>query len=312
MLRTGFGIYHRTATQGGQTDGFSQTTNFTRSIDGDATPAATGLTGPYSLQNPFPDGIVQPSGRELGLLTNAGNAVNFDARQRPIPRTFQYSFGLQHRAFWNTLFDLSYVGSITNHDTMAINTDYWSYAFNQAAYALPAYGDTAVSNPFFGILPSNRTRGSGATVARRELVRQYPLFPNITNNTMPWASYRYDSLQMRVDKRLTGGRSAVGELTLIFSYTFSKQFQVANYLNTWNYEHEKPVKELVGYDKPQNISLSGFWSLPLGRGRHFRASPNKVVGGVVGGWRMNWLIRYTSGNPINGINAVKDARPLVE
>src|SRR2546428_7173600 len=151
-LRPVCGIYPRTATQGGQTDGFSQTTNFTRSTDGDATPAATGLTGPYSLQNPFPDGIVQPSGRALGLLTNAGNALSFGARQRPIPRTFQYSFGLQHRAFWNTLFDLSYVGSITNHDAMAINTDYWGYTFNQAALALPAYGDTTGHNPFFGSL----------------------------------------------------------------------------------------------------------------------------------------------------------------
>jgi hypothetical protein len=67
----------------------------------------------------------------------------------------------------------------------------------------------------------------------------------------------------------------------------------------------------VAYDKPQNISLSGFWSLPLGRGRHFRANPNKVVGAVVGGWRMNWLIRYTSGNPINGINAVNTCGTLL-
>src|SRR5262249_58013318 len=61
VLRTGFGIYHRTATQTGQTDGFSQTTNFTRSTNGDISPAGSGLTGPYSLQNPFPDGLLAPS-----------------------------------------------------------------------------------------------------------------------------------------------------------------------------------------------------------------------------------------------------------
>src|SRR5205814_2022971 len=137
----------------------------------------------------------------------------------------------------------------------------------QAAFALPAVGDTTVNNPFYGILPTNRTRGSAATVQRRELFRQYPLFPNVTNNTMPWGRYRYDSLQMRVDKRFTGGKSAAGELTLVFSYTFSKNFQQANYLNTWNFAHEKLVKELVSYDKPQNISVSGFWGLPFGRGR---------------------------------------------
>jgi hypothetical protein len=310
VLRTGFGIYHRTATQAGQTDGFSLSTAYTRSTDGDFSPAA-GLTGRYSLQNPFPDGIVQPTGSELGLLTNAGNAVSYDARRRPIPRTFQYSFGLQHRAFWNILLDVSYVGSITNHDATAINTDYWGYDFNQTAYAVPAFGDTTVNNPFYGILPLNRTRGSGSTVARRELVRQYPLFPNITNNTQPWASYRYDSLQLRVDKRFTGGRSMAGEITTVFSYTYSKNFQKANYLNNWNFAHERQVKELVSYDKPQNISFSGIWALPFGRGRHFASHGNKVVGAVVGGWRMNWLFRYTSGNPIAGINAINTCGPLL-
>ncbi|MGH9723255.1 MAG: hypothetical protein ACRD8O_23845, partial [Bryobacteraceae bacterium] len=310
VLRTGFGIFHRTATQAGQTDGFSLATGFTRSIDGDITPSA-GLTGPYSLQNPFPDGIVQPTGRELGLLTNAGNAVSYDAALRPIPRTFQYSFGFQHRGFWKVLFDVSYVGSMTSRDAMAVNTDYWPYEFNQAAQALPAFGDTTVPNPFYGILPVNRTRGSGVTVARRELFRQYPLFANVTNNTQPWALYRYDALQLRADKRFTTARSAAGGLTTVFSYTFSKNLQTANYLNTWNIDHEKPVKELVSFDKPQNISFSGIWDLPFGRGRRFAARPNKVVGGVIGGWTMNWLFRYTSGNPIGGINAVNACGTLL-
>jgi len=51
VLRTGFGIYHRTATQAGQTDGFSQNHQLHPLSNGDISPAATGLTGPYSLQN---------------------------------------------------------------------------------------------------------------------------------------------------------------------------------------------------------------------------------------------------------------------
>ena len=99
VLRTGFGIYHRTATQTGLTDGFNQTTTFNRSLDGDRYPASYAggnfsLTGPYSLANPFPFGVQAPSGSSLGLLANAGNSVSCDPRKRPIPRTFQYSFGL--------------------------------------------------------------------------------------------------------------------------------------------------------------------------------------------------------------------------
>ncbi|MBS1829549.1 MAG: TonB-dependent receptor [Acidobacteria bacterium] len=308
VLRTGFGIFHRTATQTGQTDGYSLATGYLRSSDGDVTPSA-GLTGPNSLENPFPYGIVQPTGRELGLLTNIGNAVTYDARQRPIPRTFQYSFGFQRRLFGNAIFDVSYVGSITNKDAMPINTDYWPTEFNDAAQALPAFGDTTVANPFFGIVPTNRTRGP-ANIARRELFRQFPLFANITNNTLPWAHYRYDALQMRVDKRVSSDRSVTGGLTAVFSYAFSKNFQTANYLNTWNYENELPVKELVSYDKPQNISFSGIYSLPFGRGRHF-VFRSKLADRAAGGWRVNWVYRYTSGNPIAGINAVNTCGTLL-
>jgi hypothetical protein len=303
VLRTGFGMVHRTPSQFGQTDGFSQTTNYTRSLDGDIFPSAK-ATGPYSLQNPFPDGISAPTGSALGLLTNVGNAMTYSSRNRPIPRTFQYSFGLQRRIFWDARLNASYVGSYTNHEAVPINTDYWPYEFNQAAFGTNSIGNTSLQNPFYGIVPSNRTRGSSTTIARQELFRAYPLFANITNDINPWGWYRYDSLQLSLDKRFSGNRSFVGGLTLVFSYTFSKNLQQMNYLNTWNFNHEKPVKELVSYDKPQNLSVSGVWDLPMGKGRRFLIDTNKVVDGVLGGWTMNWAYKYSSGNPIGGINAV--------
>src|SRR4030095_1315962 len=114
------------AGQAGQSDGFSLTTGFNRSLDGDLHPACTQtagacLSGPYSLQNPFPDGIIQPTGDELGLLTNVGNALTYSGRQRPIPRSFQYSFGIQRRMPWQIRMDVKYVGTITNHDSMTVN-----------------------------------------------------------------------------------------------------------------------------------------------------------------------------------------------
>src|SRR5262249_52716371 len=158
VLRTGAGIFYRTATQWGLTDGFNQTTNFQRSLDGDITPSGQGqLTGPYTMQNPFPDGVVQPQGAPTGLLANVGNAVSYDAWLRPIPRTYQYSFGIQRRLWSNLLLDVGYSGSQTVHDTTPVNTDYWSYEFNQLAMATPAYGDTTVNNPFYGVIAGNRT-----------------------------------------------------------------------------------------------------------------------------------------------------------
>ena len=53
VLRTGAGIFHRTATQNGYSDGFSLQSPYQRSINGDITPSA-GVSGPYSLQDLFP------------------------------------------------------------------------------------------------------------------------------------------------------------------------------------------------------------------------------------------------------------------
>lgn len=316
VLRTGFGVYHRTATQTGLTDGFNQTTTFARSLDGDRYPSGDpggvlDMTGPYSLANPFPYGVQAPLGASLGLLANAGNSVSFDPRKRPIPRTFQYSFGLQRQIFWNAKLEANYVGSITNHDSMSINLGRWPYEINQTAYASSTFGTTVVKNPFYGIVPAITTRGASPTMQRIDLFRAYPLFGDVTNNIIPRARYRYDALQLRVDKRFSADRAVMGGLTLVFSYTFSKNMQSANYLNNWNYMNEQPVHELVSYDKPQNIALSGVWALPFGRGRYFLTRTNRVVSGVTGGWTLNWSYRFTSGNPVGGINAVNRCGTLL-
>ena len=129
-------------------------------------------------------------------------------------------------------------------------------------------------------------------------------------NTNPWTNFRYDALQIRADKRFSGAKSAMGGLTTVFNYAFSKNLQRANRLNNWNLA-EAPVHELVSYDKPQNIALSGVWDLPVGKGRHFFAAPNKVLSHVISGWTMNYIYRYTSGNPVGGINAVSSCPNLL-
>ncbi len=307
VLRSGFGIYHRTATQTGYTDGFSQQTAYQASLDGGITPAALqgAMNGPYSLANPFPNGIISPSGSTLGLLTNIGNAVSFDGSQRPIPGTFQYSFGLQHRSFWNTLFDVSYAGSITNHDTMPYNSDYLPYNIFLQGQKTNTFLTRTVPNPFYGILPKNSTFGAGVTIPAQDLYYPLPLFNGVTISTNPWARYRYDGLQLRADRRFgsRGGADLLGSLTVVFSYTFSKNFQTANRLNNWDLS-ETPVHELVGYDKPQNISWSGVWDVPVGKGRHFLPHPNRIVDQAISGWTLNWIYRFTSGNPVNGIDAL--------
>jgi hypothetical protein len=303
VLRTGFGIYHATATNANYTDGFSQQTPYIDSLDGGMTPSALSATGPYSLQNPFPNGLIAPTGRSVGLLTNIGNSVSFDGSQRPIPRTFQYSFGLQRQLPYSVILDASYVGSKTTHVGEAYNMDYLPMSVFLAGQAKSSILDTTVPNPFYGILPTNTTLGASANIAAKYLYYPYPEFTGITMSTNPWGWYRYDGLQLRVQKHFTGDRYKTGGLTTIFSYTFSKNFQDTTRLNNWDLS-ETPVHELVSYDKPQYVAFSGVWSLPFGRGRAFASTANAWVNGVIGGWTMNYIFTFNSGIPVAGINTL--------
>ena len=86
VLRAGVGLFYRPQTQENTTTGFTQTTSYKTSLDG-RTPSAKTLNGPYSLVNPFPDGLLPVAGSSLGLLTNIGNGISFDSRKVPMPRS---------------------------------------------------------------------------------------------------------------------------------------------------------------------------------------------------------------------------------
>jgi hypothetical protein len=166
-----------------------------------------------------------------------------------------------------------------------------------------------VNNPFYGVVPATSSLGAGKTVAAKSLMTPYPLFNSgVSIASNPWASYRYDSLQLKAVKRFTGDRNKSGALTVVFGYGFSKNFQDANFLNVYD---TKPVHELVPYDKPQNVTLSGVWDLPFGKGRHFLAQANRLTGAVLGGWSMHYVYTYRSGNPVAGIDAVNSCGSLL-
>ena len=77
------------------------------SIDGGKTPFAT-------LTNPFPSGILAPSGSAKGLGTALGQNISYNIRDRQIPEYHQYSVGVQRELPWRSVVDVSYVGSRTN------------------------------------------------------------------------------------------------------------------------------------------------------------------------------------------------------
>ncbi len=299
VLRTGFGIFYRSQTQENTTTGFTQTTDYKASVDG-FTPSARGVTGPYSLENPFPDGLLPVAGSSLGLLTNAGNGISYDSRKVPMPRSYQYSFGIQREIVWGIVLDVSYSGNYSVHDTygLAINDPgaltQNAIGYRNSAIADTLFYDTQLKNPLAGIVPANVSFGN-ATISRNNLLRPYPLFNGITANTIPKAHYRYDGLQTKIERRAFSSKGT-GVMTFVVAYTFSKGFEQNHRLNTWNYQ-EPLIYEIDNQTKPQTLAFSGVWDLPIGTNRKFLSVQNKAAKALVNDWRYTWIYTYYSGNP---------------
>ncbi len=224
VIRTGAGVYYQSPTQNGTTTGFAQTTSYQTSTDGLTPNAGLNQSGPYSLVDPFPGGILPPTGAAGGLTTNIGRGVSFDPARFKIPRTYQYSFGIQQQLPGSILAEVSYSGNYQIFINLGTPLNEISMADYNTSRADSAYNSTQVPNPFYGILPANGGQGQNPTISRGSLLRPNPVFQGITDNLKQWGRYRSDAMQVKVEKRVLGGQNT-GVLTWVMSYTFAKAFE---------------------------------------------------------------------------------------
>lgn len=269
VLRGGWGISYLPTFDTGQFNGFSMDTPYVASVDGGITPA-----GRWS--NPYPDGIIQPPGRAATML---GLSFTYSWPERVIPYVHQYSFGIQRELPARILVDASYVGS----RTLSLQTSKGINAVPADKLALRDALLQQVPNPFAGLLPG--TAYNGATVPRRQLLRPFPQYDNITEATRTIGKSWYDSFQLRVEKRLSHG------VHVLFSYTLSKTLEAVGYLND-----QDPIgalaKVLTAFDTPHRAVLSGGWELPFGR------NARGVAKQLIAGWQINWIAVFQAGLPI--------------
>jgi hypothetical protein len=106
VLRGGWGLYWSpwnypaAGTTGWGQIGYSATTNV---------PQTSGAPT-VSIDNPFPSGLVKPSGNSLGLLTGAGGDVYFIDPNKGAPRVQQYSADLQRELPGGMSVSVGYTG----------------------------------------------------------------------------------------------------------------------------------------------------------------------------------------------------------
>src|SRR5204863_2375061 len=143
--------------------GFSNNASSPQPV-GSAVTAANVIT----LNNPFPNGLVAPSGSSLGLLAGAGTNITFVDPNRVAARVQQYSVDFQRELGGNLALTVSYVGARGDHLPLG-GTVNSSININQLD---PKYLSTlgtsvlnqTVANPFFGLASFKGTAlGSNAS-----------------------------------------------------------------------------------------------------------------------------------------------------
>jgi hypothetical protein len=306
VLRAGWGIYYTPwvypsagTTSWGQI-GYSATTDVPQSI---------GSVPTVSMSNPFPAGLVQPTGSSLGLLTGVGGNINFVDPNKGAPRAQQWSADLQRELPWGMSLTLNYTGLAGNNlgwgGTSNTTIDINQLDPKYQAYPV-GYTTEQVPNPFFGV-PSAGQLATQATVARGQLLRPYPQFSSVLMMQSTGAHSMYNAGIIQIRKRsngIWGGN---------FNYTYSRlsdnQFGQGNYYSSspglQNYYTVIPGSDYYDpesqygrslLDSPHKIVIAPTFNLPFGEAHKMASSGLSAA--MFGGWSITPVISIQSGFPI--------------
>ncbi|MDE3196361.1 MAG: TonB-dependent receptor [Acidobacteriota bacterium] len=294
VLRGGFGVFFapQYALGGPQaTVGYNQTTTYIASTNNNVTPD-------HSLTNPFPGGIFQPVGNSLGAATGLGQSFTIVDPNAKSPYVEQFSLDVQRELPFGLAAEVGFVGSKSSHLSLG-STNLNGNALNPALLSMGTGLTQQVANPFYG----NGGVGVIGTpkVQASQLLLPYPTYGAINLQFNDNNKAVYDSMVMKLQKRLSNG------LTLLSSLTWSRTWDesgggVGNTLNSGAKGPQNPYNLAAEYafsniDSPWRWSTSFSYQLPFGEGKSFLTN-GKLVNYLAGGWSINGVSIFQTGFPL--------------
>jgi hypothetical protein len=295
VIRGGFGRFTQADYITGGQNGFSRSTSLIATNDNFLTPYGT-------LANPFPTGLLTPTGSSLGALTNPGSSPNWDNPDLGRPHSWEYSLHVQHE--WRGwLFEAGY----SHNKTYGISVNWFE---NEESFALwkqlqtPAFDASGkppaqlpwnlqVPNPFLGIPALAGTSiGTNKTIAVSQILSPNQMYSSsgVSENN-PSGKNQYDAALGKVERRFKRGFS------IIASFTWAKLFEDTSFLGPqisgYHIEHK-----LGGEDRPFHFNIAPIWDIPVGRGQRFGTSVPRWADAIIGGWELAGNFNIQSGVPV--------------
>lgn len=288
-IRTGFGMFHHPQL----TTSIDISQGFTRSTTNIVAQADT-VTPLFNLANPFPSGLIQPTGNSLGLGTQLGLGISGPLRESRVAYQAQWSFDVQRQLPFNLLLEVGYTGTVGVALPSAVTLNQLDPSFLSLGSQLLR----TVENPFFGKITDPSSTLGLPTVQYAQLLRPYPHFSAVSGAVVPLGHSSYHAFELKTERRFAQG------MAILFNWTHSKLIdnvgeiagsfgQAAGVNNTYCYSCDRALSYL---DVPDYLNLSMRYELPFGVKKRFLNQ--NIVGRILGNWSLAGIYTYASGTPV--------------
>jgi len=289
-------------------------------VNGGATTYTGTVDGTHPVNTialPFPNGIAQPPGRNLGttgtqqFLTQVVQSITeVDPDNHPQGYLQQWNLDVQRELPAGFFVSAAYVGSRGTHLAQ------YSQQINQIPDALLAQAAAQVNpslpnprqnvmlvqstpNPFF--INGQALALAGPTTTLGQLLRPYPQYAGVQLAGQGSYDSIYHSFQLTVQRRFADAGS------LLVAYTNAKLISDTDTLTAWvetgvggiqDNNNLRGERSLSSQDVPQRLVISYVLDLPFGKGKRYLSSAQGWTERLVGGWGVDGVTIFQRGFPL--------------
>jgi hypothetical protein len=301
VVRGGFGVFYSPlvySTSPSYAPGYTQTNSLVAASSTAPVPAS------YTLSNPFPNGLVGPTGNSLGYATGVGGPLTLLDSNRHAPLVMQYSADVQQDLGHGFALKVGYVGAHAKSLPLTAN-------INQLPDKYLSLGQTAllakVANPYY------KAGGAGlagqSTIPYEQTLLPYPQYTTISDSVSVGYS-NYNALDIKLQKRFSRGFTLLTALT--WASNWDNSWGASSTLNPGNNgpqdwdtstptAYQQSIKSEYSRainDIPVRYTLTGSYDLPFGRGKTFLSGAGRLLDMAVGGWTFNDVTIIQNGSPL--------------
>lgn len=275
VIRGGYGIFYngqyQVSVNNSLLQGFSLNGSF-QSPDGGFAPAFLFRNG----MPPIPRDALEPAFGAVRVGQAVTTAPDFISRDHANGYSQQWNLTIQKELRGNTLLEAAYIANV-GHKLSGQNVN-----VNQ--------------------IPLVNGRGPAA---QSQTARPFPQFADVTRVAPSWGNSTYHSLNVKFEKRYSGGLNFLG------NYTWAKFIDDAEGSSELGggagdgYQHIDARgldKALAGADLRHRLAWSSLYDLPVGKGRRWTIA-NPVMNHLAGGWTIGGILEARTGAPYGVIES---------